>query len=532
MIQIRELSLPLSYTEKELLHAAAKRLQVLPAGITAVQLLKRSVDARKREQIHFTITIAAAVRDEADVLARMAKDATVTAWAPYRYAPPPKRRFSHAPIVIGSGPAGLFATLILAQAGAAPILLERGQDVDTRTKTVETFWRTGKLDPDCNVQFGEGGAGTFSDGKLTTGTKDPRIRHVLETFVACGAPEEILWQGKPHIGTDKLAPTVAKLRSRILALGGTVLFGACFCGMETQGKQLTGIRYRQNGQLHTLETSHLVLAIGHSARDTFSMLCDSGVALAQKQFAVGVRIEHLQANLNAALYGKSAPHPALGAADYKLAVHLPNGRSLYTFCMCPGGQVVAAASEDAHLVTNGMSLHARDNRNANSALLVGVQPADFGSDHPLAGVAFQRQLEHAAFLAGGGNWRAPVCLVGDFLKQQPSVRFGSVQPTYRPGTTFADPSTYLPDFLTQTLRSGLPLLGKRIRGFAAPDAVLTGVESRSSSPVRILRDETLQSMSHRGLYPCGEGAGYAGGIMSAAVDGIRCAEAILQEVNA
>ena len=528
MLRIPNIPLPLDYTEDMLREQAAKALRVGVQEITALTLVRRAVDARK--QVQFIATADVQLKKEAAVRKRLPKNTNIQQVQPFCMPKYRQAALPYRPVVIGAGPAGLFAAWVLAQAGARPVLLERGKPVAERQKAVQQYYTAGILDPDCNVQFGEGGAGTFSDGKLNTGTKDPRIRQVLQTFAECGAPEEILWQAKPHIGTDRLAVCIPALRSRIVAAGGTVLFGAKCTGITVTDGRLTAVQYEQDHIQNELRTDHAILAVGHSARDVFEWLHAAGLPMAQKPFSLGVRIEHKQADIDRFCYGKAAGHPALGAASYKVAAHTAEGRGVYSFCMCPGGTVQAAASEPETVVTNGMSCFARDAENANSALLVGVNPSDFGSEDVLAGVALQRKIEQAAYLAGGGTGKAPVTLLADFLKGQQSQAFGDVQPSYPLGTVFAKPESCLPEFVCDALRKGIPLLERQLRGFVQPDAVLTAPETRSSSPVRILRDpETLEAVTVQGLYPCGEGAGYAGGIVSAAVDGIRCAEMILQK---
>ena len=537
MIRLHNIKLPLDYSEKTLVRAACQRLGTTASQVTSCAVSKRSVDARKKSDVCFVVSLDVTLRsaqDERRIAARLAP-AVGALIGPY--APPAVNRLPQPPtvrpVVVGFGPAGLFAALTLAEAGACPLVLERGQDVDTRTRDVQAYWTQGAsaFSPASNVQFGEGGAGTFSDGKLNTGTKDPRGEHILRTFVRFGAPAEILIDAKPHIGTDRLAGVVRAMRERIIDLGGEVRFGARMTQLLCEDGALRAIRYDDAQGEHELPAQRVILAIGHSARDTFTMLHERGFTLLQKPFSIGARIEHPQTLINRAQYGDFAGHPRLGAADYKLALHLPSGRSVYTFCMCPGGTVVAAASEPESVVTNGMSCFARDAENANSALLVGVEPSDFGSDHPLAGMFLQREIEQRAFVLGGRTGMAPCQLVGDLLAGRESKALGSVVPSYRPGVVPGDLRALLPGFITEAMREALPLLGRRLRGFDLPDAVLTGPETRSSSPVRIPRGETLESVDAAGLYPCGEGAGYAGGITSAAVDGVRCAEAVLAALS-
>ncbi len=523
MYRISEISLELNGTEADLKEQAAVRLKVAPEAIRSLKLYKKSIDARKKSDVHFICTVEV----ECDKN-NSPEDKKIIQVEPYHYERPAGRVRSIRPVVVGFGPAGLFAALILAQAGQCPIVFERGCSVEKRSEQVAHFWKTGELNPNSNVQFGEGGAGTFSDGKLNTGTKDSRARKVLEEFVSAGAPQEIMYMAKPHIGTDKLPSTVKNIREQIIALGGEVHFETALQNIMIKENKVIGIEVKpQDGSPYIVDTDCVLLAVGHSARDTFEMLHSLGITMEQKPFSIGARIEHPQKLINRSQYGNFAGHPKLGAADYKLAAHLKSGRGVYTFCMCPGGSVVAAASEENHLVTNGMSNFARDGVNANSALLVGVGPKDFGSDHPLAGIEFQRKLEADAFRLGGGDYHAPVQRLEDFLARRPSKSIGAVKPTYLPGVTPCSLDDCLPDFIADSMRQGIIQMNRFLNGFSSPDALLTAVESRSSSPVRVLRGDNLQSVAVAGLYPCGEGSGYAGGIISAAVDGIKCAEQII-----
>lgn len=495
-----------------------------PEYIRKISIAKKSVDARNKSNVHFVYSIDMEVNGDEDYIATILdheKDVELIKEKPVLKITPRAAPVLR-PVVVGTGPAGMFAGLALAEAGQKPILIERGKAVNERQKDVRRFWQGGRLDPQSNVQFGEGGAGTFSDGKLMTGIKkDSYTAKVLAELVAAGAPEEILYQAKPHIGTDKLVTVVKNIRRKIEALGGEYRFEEQLAGLVINEDTIQAAIIRKaDGSEYELATDRLILALGHSARDSFEMLYEAGLQIEQKPFSVGARIEHLQSMVDAAQYGRYAGRPELGAADYKLAVHLPTGRSAYTFCMCPGGQVVAAASDPGRVVTNGMSEYARDKVNANAALLVGVNPADFGGSHPLQGMFWQRELEAKAFELGGGDYRAPAQLVGDFLAGKPSERLGAVQPSYLPGVKLTDLALLFSDYVTETLRAAILEMDRKLKGFASPDAVLTAIETRSSSPIRILRDENYQA-NIRGIYPCGEGAGYAGGIVSSAVDGLR-----------
>jgi len=482
--------------------------------IKSWHLYKKAVDARKKTDVHYICSVDVELKNEKKFINR--KNALLVSEEKYNFPKTPPK--SDRPIVIGSGPAGLFAALMLAENGHSPILFERGECVEDRVKSVEKFSEKGILNPESNVQFGEGGAGTFSDGKLTTGIKNPRCKTVLEYFVRFGAPEEILYSAKPHIGTDLLCKIVKNMREYIIKCGGEIHFNSLAESFVIKDNELKGVVV--NGK--EIEAKRVILAIGHSARDTVRSLYNSGVCMIAKPFSVGARIEHSQEMINKSQYGEFSDR--LGAADYKLSVHLENGRGVYTFCMCPGGSVVAAASENGGVVTNGMSNYKRDGKNSNAALLVGVNPEDFGSEHPLAGMEFQRKIEEKAFLYGGENYFAPAQLVGDFLKDIPSKGAKNIIPTYRPGVKWGRIDEVLPGFVCESMREAIEVFDRKIKGFKSYDAVLTAPETRSSSPVRIVRDKDSLQSNIKGIYPCGEGAGYAGGIMSAAVDGIVCAE--------
>ncbi len=527
MIRITNICLSLDFDFSSLKEVAARQLNINSSKIKEVHLYKKSVDARKKDNIKFNCSINVIVNDNEKNVVKLCGNKNASIIKPYHYNISSCKKLKSRPVVVGFGPAGMFASLILAKYGQKPIVIERGKSIDKRIIDVNKFFKYGILNPESNVQFGEGGAGTFSDGKLTTGIKDPRIEQVLKELVLCGAPEEILYLSKPHIGTDHLAKIVENMRNKIISLGGEVLFETKLIDILSENNSINSIIVESLHGKHEIVTDNVILCVGHSARDTFKMLFNRGVQISQKSFSVGVRIEHPQNLIDKAQYGKFAGHIALGAADYKLAVHLNSGRGVYTFCMCPGGTVVAAASELGHVVTNGMSKFSRAEPNANSALLVNVGPGDFGSDHPLAGLEFQRKIEKAAFNLGGQNYYAPIQLVKDFLVNKVSNKLGSVTPSYKPGYKLCNISECFPQFIISSLKEGIIKLDKKLHGFSFGDAILTAPETRSSSPIRITRDETMQSINFKGLYPCSEGAGYSGGIVSAAVDGIRCAEAVL-----
>ncbi|MES2343682.1 MAG: NAD(P)/FAD-dependent oxidoreductase [Pseudomonadota bacterium] len=531
MLRISELKLPLDHAPGALPAAIAARLGLGADEILGWSVWKRAHDARKKAAILKVYIVDVAVKDEAAVLARMAGDPHLrvtpdTAYKPVARAPAGAAR----PVVIGAGPCGLFAGLILAEMGFNPIILDRGKAVRERTKDTWGLWRRGELDPESNVQFGEGGAGTFSDGKLYSQVKDPRFlgRKVLTEFVEAGAPAEILTEAHPHIGTFRLVTMVEALRAKIEALGGEYRFGCQVTDLEIEAgadgvRRLRGLRLKSG---EVIAADQVVLAVGHSSRDTFEALHARGVHIEAKPFSIGFRIEHPQSWIDKALFGPCAGHPDLGAAAYSLSHHCANGRTVYSFCMCPGGTVVAAASEPGRVVTNGMSQYSRNERNANSGFVVGISPEDYGGDHPLAGIELQRTLESAAFVAGGSDYHAPGQTVGDFLAGRASTALGEVVPSYKPGVRPTDLAALMPDYVSAAMREALPVFGRKIPRYDDPDAVLTGVETRTSSPIRITRGADFQSLNVAGLFPAGEGAGYAGGILSAAIDGVKVAEAV------
>ena len=533
MLRLTEIKLPIGHADEDIRAAILRRLKLSDDELTEYTVFKRGVDARKSHAILFTYTLDVSVENEADVLARFSCDQHVRA-APdmrYRFVAHAPENLPSRPVVVGLGPAGIFAGLLLAQMGFKPLILERGKSVRERTKDTWGLWRKSVLNPESNVQFGEGGAGTFSDGKLYSQIKDPRhlSRKVLEEFVRAGAPEEILYVSHPHIGTFRLVGMVEKMRETITSLGGDIRFESRVDDIEIENGAVRGVVLASGERI---AADHLVLAVGHSARDTFGMIHRRGIYIEPKPFSIGFRIEHPQSTIDAARFGRNAGNELLGAADYKLVHHAANGRSVYSFCMCPGGTVVAATSEIGRVVTNGMSQYSRNERNANAGIVVGITPEDYPGD-ALAGIEFQRHWESKAFELGGGNYQAPGQLVGDFLEGVPSTKLGSVQPSYTPGVHLTDLSHALPDYAISAIREALPAFAKQIRGFDMKDAVLTGVETRTSSPIRIKRNsDDLQSINTRGLYPAGEGAGYAGGIMSAAVDGIEIAEAVAKSIIA
>lgn len=537
VLRLTELKLPITHAESALKEEILRRLGIPAADLVSYTVAKRSHDARKRSAIVFIysidVEIAGGETAEQALLKRLTKTDKhigVTPDTSYRLvATAPADFYANSktarPIVIGTGPCGMFAGLMLAKMGFRPIILERGKAVRERTKDTWGMWRGAKLNPESNTQFGEGGAGTFSDGKLYTQIKDPKHygKQVIREFVKAGAPDEILYMAKPHIGTFKLVGIVENIRAQIEALGGEIRFQSKVQDIDIENGKVRGVILADGGYI---ASEHVVLAIGHSARDTFAMLYNRGVHIEAKPFSVGFRIEHPQSSIDLARFGSSEPNPLLGAADYSLVHHARNGRSVYSFCMCPGGTVVAAASEPGHLVTNGMSQYSRNERNANAGIVVGITPADYPG-HPLAGVEFQRRWEARAYELGGSTYSAPVQMVGDFLGKKASTQLGNVEPSYKPGVLPTDLSTALPDYAISAIREALPAFDKQIKGFAKYDAVLTGVETRTSSPIRITRnDDTCQSLNTQGLYPAGEGAGYAGGILSAAIDGLKVAEAV------
>lgn len=536
MLRLTDIQLPLNHAEADLGSAILKRLKIEASDLTSFSIFKRSYDARKKTAIVLIYTVDAEVNNEAAILATT-KDIqgqskiSITPDTSYKFVAHAKEGNYPRPVVVGFGPCGLFAALILAQMGFKPIVLERGKAVRERTKDTWGLWRKRELQPESNVQFGEGGAGTFSDGKLYSQVKDPKHygRKVLTEFVKAGAPEEIMYVSKPHIGTFRLVKMIEEMRANIIALGGEIRFQQKVTDFDVQDGVLRGLTVNDTERL---EADHVVLAIGHSARDTFQLVYDKGIYVEAKPFSVGFRIEHPQSIIDQARFGPNAGNKILGAADYKLVHHAKNNRSVYSFCMCPGGTVVAATSEPGRVVTNGMSQYSRNERNANSAIVVGISPEIDYPGHPLAGIVFQRELESKAYELGGANYNAPGQLVGDFLANRASTELGDVAPSYKPGITLCNLAEALPAFAIEAIREAIPEFDKQIKGFSLKDAILTGVETRTSSPIRIKRnDDDLQSINTKGLFPAGEGAGYAGGILSAAIDGIKIAEALALQLQ-
>ena len=531
MLRLTEIKLPLDHLPQAIADAAITRLGIASHDLISCEIFRRAHDARNKNAIFLIYSIDVEVKDEEAILKKFAKDINVQPKPDidYRFVANASDNLSTRPLVIGAGPCGLFAALLLAQMGFKPIILERGKVVRERTKDTWGLWRKSILDPESNVQYGEGGAGTFSDGKLYSQIKDPRHlgRKVLTEFVKAEAPEEILTEAKPHIGTFRLVKMVENMRRTIESLGGEYRFESRVTDLDIDDARCIRGVMLANGEY--IASGHVVLAIGHSSRDTFQMLHDRGVYVEAKPFSIGFRIEHPQSIIDIARFGINAGNPILGAADYKLVHHASNGRDVYSFCMCPGGTVVAATSEEGRVVTNGMSQYSRAERNANAGIVVGITPEDYPGG-PLEGISLQRRLESAAFIAGGSSYAAPAQLVGDFINGRASKALGSVVPSYKPGVTPTDLSSCLPDYAIQAIREALPVFGRQIRGFDMADAVLTGVETRTSSPIRIKRDESLQSLNTKGLFPAGEGAGYAGGILSAGVDGIKIAEAVAKSM--
>ena len=524
MIRVSQLKLPVEHSEEQFYQKIEKSLKIKRDQIKKLQIVKKSIDARKKPEVSIVYSVDVWVDKEEKILKHSGnKNAVCVKEKKYKVPEHGTECMNHRPVVIGAGPAGLFCAYLLAREGYRPLVFERGKKVGERTEDVLHFWKTGVLNPASNVQFGEGGAGTFSDGKLNTLVKDPlgRNRFVLDTFVSFGAPEKITYENKPHIGTDILSKVIAAMREEILHLGGTFEFESCVTDIRVENQKIKAVEINHNTWM---ETEVCVLALGHSARDTFEMLHKTGLFMEPKAFAVGFRVEHPQRDINRSQYGEKYAE-LLEAAPYKVTANLANGRGVYSFCMCPGGRVVASASEDGGVVTNGMSYFARDGKNANSALLVNVTPSDFKTDDPLAGMYFQREIEQRAFEVGGKNYNAPCQRVGDFLGTESNSEY-TVEPTYKPNVTWVNLDEVFPKFITDSMREGIVLMDNKLHGFADSGAVITGPETRSSSPVRIIRDKKTMQSNIKGLYPCGEGAGYAGGIMSAAVDGIKIAEMV------